>query len=446
MIILTVTGLHASPSLMAQLTVAGQLRTRTEFRNGQGSPLPENAKPAFFTSQRSRLSVGYSGYRLKLGLTGQDVRVWGQDLSTINRFTTTDNNGLMLHEAWGEIFLTDTTVKNKTVSIKLGRQELVYDDSRLIGNLDWLQQARRHDAALFKFENNHWMLHLAAAFNQNKENNSGTIYNAQSPGYAANTNNGPMYKSMQFFYAGRKLKKGSLSFLFFTDQFSRFHNDTVNQVAIKTFENKSWNRITSGFYFNNTFSKLAFTASAYYQTGYLDSYRKVSAFLLSGFLNYSLCSATQTGAGVDYTSGGGNSTLNKSFDPLYGTPHKFWGLMDYFYAASPFGRTGLVDYYLKTKWKASERLTLNADLHHFTSASQVALAADPYNNKRNFGEEVDIVASWQLTMQISFEGGYAQFFAKPLLTSPAVKNISNPNLNSNWAYVMINIRPEFLSR
>ena len=136
----------------AQLTLTGQLRTRTEFRDGQGSPLPEDAKPAFFTSQRTRLSLNYSTYRIKFGLTAQDVRVWGQDVSTINRTTTQDNNALMLHEAWAEILLTDTVLKNKTLSLKLGRQELAYDDERLIGKLDWLQQARRHDAALFKYE------------------------------------------------------------------------------------------------------------------------------------------------------------------------------------------------------------------------------------------------------------------------------------------------------
>ncbi|WP_315822863.1 hypothetical protein [Paraflavitalea speifideaquila] len=41
---------------------------------------------------------------MKFGLTVQDVRVWGQDVSTINRTTTQDNNGFMLHEAWAEIF------------------------------------------------------------------------------------------------------------------------------------------------------------------------------------------------------------------------------------------------------------------------------------------------------------------------------------------------------
>src|ERR1700730_3992975 len=97
--------LHAS----AQFSLSGQFRLRTEFRDGQGSPLPKSTNPAFFISQRARLNFGYQMYRLKLGMSIQDVRVWGQDVSTINRTTTQNNNGLQLYEAWAEIFLTDST-------------------------------------------------------------------------------------------------------------------------------------------------------------------------------------------------------------------------------------------------------------------------------------------------------------------------------------------------
>src|SRR5690242_9574445 len=105
-IMMTCYALLQAETTTAQLTVNAQLRTRGELRDGQGAPLPESAKPAFFISQRSRLFLLYTGYRIKLGVTGQDVRVWGQDVSTINRTTTADNNGFMLHEAWAEIVLT----------------------------------------------------------------------------------------------------------------------------------------------------------------------------------------------------------------------------------------------------------------------------------------------------------------------------------------------------
>src|SRR5688572_2768259 len=94
--------LFLSNEAEAQLTVSGQIRTRTELRDGQGAPNVDTI-PAFFTSQRSRLNVGYAGHRFKFYTSIQDVRVWGQDGSSINRFTIDANDGFMLHEAWAEI-------------------------------------------------------------------------------------------------------------------------------------------------------------------------------------------------------------------------------------------------------------------------------------------------------------------------------------------------------
>ena len=417
-------------SALSQFSLSAQIRTRSELRDGQGAPLPKGADPSFFVSQRTRLNGLFNMYRLKVGLSIQDVRVWGQDVSTINRTTSQDNNGLMLHEAWAEILLSDTANKKSSFNLKIGRQELIYDDQRLIGNLDWLQQGRRHDAAVFKYLRNNYSVHLGAAYNQNKENASGTIYNATPAGnYTATTNGGVMYKSMQFLYAGKKFKQGNASLLFFSDQFSKYSTETVEGVAVKTFVPGVWSRFTTGFYYTNIFNKLLLSGSAYHQFGKnsLGQDLNASMFTIAG--GYQL-GKLNAGAGFDYTS--------KSFDPLYGTPHKFWGLMDYFYAGSGFGKNGLLDYYARLKYKTSPRLVLNADVHHFESAT----AAD--NGKRKFGEELDLVASFEITKLILLEGGYSHFFNTTLLTSPSAKNIQNAKPAANWAYVMINIKPELL--
>ncbi len=429
------------PSSTAQLTIAAQLRTRTELRDGQGAPLPKNAPAAIFTSQRTRLGLLYNSYRIKLGLALQDARVWGQDVSSINKTTTADNNGLMLHEAWAEILLTDTIVKNQSLSLKIGRQELIYDDQRLIGNLDWLQQARRHDAGVLKYERNKWMLHAGVAFNQNKENASGTIYNPVPPGnYTANTNGGAMYKSFEFLYAGKKLQKGNASFLLFSDQFSKYLTDSTTKV----YQQGTWSRITTGFYFNNQYNNIGLTGSAYYQFGKNANGQNLSAALLSAFAQYYINKSFSAGAGVDYTTGGSNGNTSNGFDPLYGTPHKFWGYMDYFYAASSFGKGGLTDYYIKTRLKPSDKYWLTADLHQFSSAASIIIPGTDNNRKKSFGQEIDITGTYNITRQISIEGGYCHFFNTALLTSPNVKNVPTAKNGADWAYIMINIKPEFI--
>jgi hypothetical protein len=99
-------------------------------------------------------------------------------------------------KAWADLVLAnkaDTSIRFKLfeqMSIKIGRQELIYDDSRLVGNLDWLQQARRHDMALLKTMHHGWQVDLGYAFNQNTDafGTTGTSYvPGNLPAYTKNS-------------------------------------------------------------------------------------------------------------------------------------------------------------------------------------------------------------------------------------------------------------------
>lgn len=436
-------GLLAPRTSYAQFSASGQLRTRTELLHGQGSPLSKSDKPAFFTSQRTRLNAGYKGYRTQFFVAVQDVRVWGQDASTNNRITNQGLNGLMLHEAWGEISLLDTnqTKLGKEFALKIGRQELLYDDSRVLGNLDWLQQARRHDAALIKYGNNGFSAHLGFAYNQNRELKTSTLYDGVPSGYAAGTNGiGTMYKSLQFLYLGKKLKQGTASFLVLKDDFQKY---TVAEAGAKTVQKGTWSRVTLGPYLQTKLGKSwNLTANAYYQAGKDKDGASLSAYMYSVRGLYTMNKAFSVGPGFDYTSGSSTgSSKNRTFDPLYGTPHKFWGQMDYFYAANGFGKGGLTDFYINTVIKASDKLVVQADLHQFSSSAQVRNAKDE-KLSANFGNELDIIATYNLTKTISFQGGYCTFL--PTNSLAQVKGVKDPQKMANWAYLMINIKPEFL--
>jgi hypothetical protein len=434
--------------LKAQFTYSGQIRTRSELRDGQGTP-SQDTVPAFFTSQRTRLNFGYSAHRFKIYTSVQDVRVWGQDASSINRITTDTYDGFMLHEAWGEFSLIDTGKVVKNFTLKIGRQELVYDDVRLLGNLDWLQQARRHDAALLKFDHNGWTAHLGAAYNQNAERKSNTIYNGVPTGYVASTNGiGAMYKSMQFLYVAKKVHFGNVSFLAFKDDFSKFHfaaADVDKRTPI--YEQSVWSRYTTGVNaFGTALRKVSFALSAFYQAGNFREGTELSEYLLSASALYAAGRKLSIGPGVDITSGNNGSDPAKKFkrfDPLYGTPHKFWGYMDYFYVADGFGSNGLIDAYMKMKYKAKDNLTLSLDVHQFslpnavTDESGIAL-------EKTLGQEIDFVFNYALTKIVNIEGGYSTMFSTETLTSTKVKNVSNADNASNWAYLMISIKPEFL--
>lgn len=258
--------------LLAQISLVGQLRTRTELRHGLGNLPVKDSPMAAFTSQRARLTFGYKWDRITFNLAIQDVRVWGQDASTISN---TDGNRLMVHEAWADITLinrADTTIKFKPIdflSLKIGRQEMIYDDSRLIGNLDWLQQARRFDAALLKAQHKGWALDAGVGFNQNTDafGVSGTYYTpANVPASALSTQNvsltipagflpttgkggapvvanavstngqNQQFKSFQMVYLSRKFgssvsRQTKLSALFFKDDFQKYRIDSIGTAT-----------------------------------------------------------------------------------------------------------------------------------------------------------------------------------------------------------------------
>lgn len=434
----------------SQFSIGGQLRTRSEFRHGQGT-LPEaSASPAFFTSQRTRLNVAYSTSRLSFYTSLQDVRTWGQDISTVNRISADVNDGLMLHEAWAVISLPDTQSRYK-LDLKIGRQELVYNDARLLGNLDWLQQGRRHELALMRFSFKKISLHAGTAFNQNKEGKSGTIYNGAPAasgypaGYTAGTNSiGTMYKAMQFVYLNLNARAGNFSFLFLKDDYNKF-DYTANLFIYKK---GVWSRMTGGTYLElPVFKKLKIITSMYYQGGRNKSGKEISACLLSAFSGYRVNSRLTLGPGADFTSGnndGEQAGKDKAFDPLYGTPHKFWGYMDYFYAADPFGNRGLTDYYVKLKYSLRERLSLHLDIHRFHSSGKVKNTPSEGGGykKSMLGTEIDFTSALLLNSDISFEGGYCIMFGTSTLERIKMP-ASDTERIGQWAYLMISVKSDF---
>lgn len=427
----------------AQLTATGQIRTRTEARGGQGTLLQDGKKGTLFTSQRTRLNVGFTGYRYKIYTSLQDVRVWGQDASTINRTSTEATNGLLLHEAWGEIMLLDTLSSIQNFSLKAGRQEIAYDDQKVLGSLDWLQQARRHDAIVLKFANKGWIADLGVAFNQRKELQTGTTYEAwigpATTIYPAGTNAiGHAYKSFQYAYVGKKFFFGDLSFLFFKDDFQKF----TGTATAPAFTDGVNSRTTTGFYYNvNPTRKINLNGSVYYQGGHDKTGKTIDAKLASLTATYQVGRKLNFGAGADYLSGNDGTKgagQNNQFDPLYGTPHKFWGSMDFFYVASPFGTNGLLNYYAKAKYAASDKLNLFLDVHGFQTAAKIAGEKDQY-----LGTEIDFKGNYKFTKLINMEFGYSVMGAKD--TFAGLKGVVNPKLTAQWAYFMLNITPNFLN-
>lgn len=456
-----------SPYLtQAQLIVTGQVRTRSEYRYGQGTLPEKGADPSVFTSQRTRLNVGFNSDRYKFYTSLQDVRVWGMDASTINNM---DGNRLYLHEGWAEIILNDTVYFKKlsNLSFKIGRQEIAYDDQRLLGSLDWLQQGRRHDAAIIKLNKGTLQADLGFAYNQNREKkNVGSIYvGAPYPAQfsadsvainaPAGTNGiGTMYKSMQYLYVAKEIGFTKISLLFFKDDFQK-SGGTKNKFHRRNAVNS---RLTmGGAVYTSIMRKHKLEGYAYYQGNEDKDGKTLDAWMFGGSAMFAVGRKFIIGPGWDYLSGNDlskKSETNHRFDPLYGTPHKFWGYMDYFYVADPYGwggngalSPGLSNLYLKMKYRLRDNLMLNFDLHEFYAANTVANlstpATDDVMNKR-LGTEFDLVLQYALTKQVTVETGYSMIFGTNTLDKLKAPATDKRNIG-NWGYIMISIRPDLMA-
>jgi hypothetical protein len=463
----------------AQLTMTAQVRTRSEFRQGQGTLIENHQTPSLFTSQRTRLNIGYSTDHLRFFTAIQDIRVWGQDATSI---ANADGNRLDLHEGWGEIIFNDTTYlkKIKNLSLKIGRQEIVYDDERLLGSLNWLQQARSHDAAILKFAHKTWIVDAGAAFNQQREKkNTGNLYTGTpltqigtdtvNTAAAAGTNFiGTMYKSMQFLYIAKEIAFTKASFLFFKDDFQK-----PVPAGIKTpaggFMKGTNDRITvGGNIFATIMRKHKVDASFFYQGNKDKVGNTMDAYMACLSTQFAFGRKFTTGPGVDFLSGNNSrqtTTVNHRFDPLYGTPHKFWGYMDYFYVADPYGyqgnnnkSPGLLNFYWKSKYKLRDNMIASLDLHEFYAGNTVADELNPSQNlNRRLGTEIDFVLTYNMTKQINLEAGYGLMLGTPTMdrlkrsgAQAAAPTGNVPYINKkdvgNWAYLMITIRPDLLSQ
>lgn len=497
----------------AQFTLVGQLRPRTEVRNGYGNLTLKDSKSAVFTSQRTRLIFGYKWDRVTFGASIQDVRVWGQDAASISN---ADGNKLMLHEGWADLTLfnkADTTIKTKGIdlmSLKIGRQELGYDDVRLIGNLDWLQQGRRHDMVLLKTVHKGWQVDLGYAFNQNSDafgitntsyvpanvapyvKNSlgllvptppGLLPTAPS-GSAANnsakigtpvwtnpptTNGGDQnYKSFASLYASKKFNQTKFSALFFNDNFGKYKIDSVGNASAGYVYGRRFasygsadpfdytgthHRYTYGLMINHTlgnasgFGKIAIQVAYYAQSGKnRDGVEMKSAYHYTASATYQKGKISFT-PGYDVLSGNDATTVeDEKFDPLYGTPHRHWGYMDYFYVGTGSPAGGLKNPYLKFKYTGNT-LSAGLDFHLFSIDENMNKADGTFIDKK-LGNEFDFMLNYNMNKFTNVELGYSLMnatnsmpFAKGQAKTDAVAETYKTT--GNWFYAMIRFTPDF---
>ncbi len=393
-----------------EFTMSMQIRPRAEYRNGSLFPRNEGDEAASFINNRARLSMEYKRSDLSMKISAQHVGVWGQDPQI-------DTNGrFIMNEAWAKLNF------GTGFFAQLGRQTLSYDDERILGGLDWNVAGRYHDALKLGYANKANQLHLILAFNQNEEKKKGGTYyhDGAQP-----------YKNMQtlwYHYTADELPLDvSLLFLNLGLETGVAATETSHTRYLQTF----------GTYITYKPQSWDMQGAFYYQTGKNKSAQSVSAFMASVKAAYAFDKQWSVSLGYDYLSGnGGKGDKFKAFDPLYGTHHKFYGAMDYFYATAWQGAApGLQDAQLGVNFKTSKKVSMQLNYHYFATAAKLD------DVKKGLGSEVDYQLDWNVMKDVKLSAGYS--FMLGTKSMDIVKGGDHKRWQ-DWGWVSLNINPRIL--
>jgi hypothetical protein len=395
-----------------------------EYLHGYSTLTDKDSDPAGFASQRTRVNFSYSNDRVKMGISVQDVFIWG---SQPQLFST--SNTLSVHQAWGQYFLTPS------LSLKLGRQELSYDDERIFGASNWDQQGRSHDVALLRYDGM-IRIDVGAAFNQDKKYLNGAYYGLNN------------YKMMQFIWLNTDIVDNlNLSLLFLNNGYQRdkemFNDDEFDEKKNTIFNQTLGGRLVY------TPGNFKFHASGYYTMGKDMSDRDLSAFYVGLGADYNINEDWSLGLGWEHLSGTDQKEMmenpdyvNKSFNPFYGTSHKFNGYMDYFNTNGNWANSvGLNDLFASVQF-SKKKFEINLTGHAFMTAASVIKDGNVNETMESYlGTEIDMTMAYKLSKTSNVVIGYSQMIGSETLQ--ALKS-GDKNACNNWAYVMFTFKPVFL--
>lgn len=399
-------------SLTAQFSVNAELRPRFEMRNGY-KQLPDTINtPAFITTQRSRLIFNYKKEKLSTCISFQDVRVWGSEKSL------SANPDMSFPQAWFAYELTNF------LTFKAGRQELMYDNSRLLGNANWNQNGLTHDALLLKFRIKKWQIDLGNAFNQNNDNLYGTDYSGLSK------NN---YKALSLLWVSKSFERLKISSLNIADGYQKIGTS-----------NTTYLRITTGGIIDFTEDYFSLSARAFKQTGKNSFGQNIDAFLICTNASAKLHNFFKLYAGFEMKSGDDakDSTNNKdkAFDVLYGSTHSFNGSMDYFSKPATTKNAGLNDFFGGMSFMPSKKINFKIDYHYFMLNNNYIVNSSVID--KYLASEIDFDMTYAFAEETSLSLGVSALKANKSLEY--IKGGKSDKI-CYWAFVMLTVKPELFS-
>jgi hypothetical protein len=408
-----------SSELFSQMTLDGEFRPRMMIDGGYKTIRLQSDPALVYISQRSRVNLGYKSEKLETYFSVQDVHFWGDDDVYSSSSVSGNTKGINLYQAWVSLKPTSD------IAIKIGRQQLSYDDQRLLSARNWGEYQVTYDALLFTWNKGKSKLDAAAAWNTS--GSSDALY--------------PKGKIKLIDFARYELGVGKFNLSGIVLVSGNTKADTLTDVAL------------TGSYGVNVLYKLnGFDArfSGYYQNALNKVNGDISAYCLSVFARkLFLNDKASLGIGADIYSGNdgvkvkSDETYKKAqhkFNSLYGNRHSLLGYMDY-YTSIP--DQGIQDYMVKTEYKLTKEVLLQADYHLFYLNNKGYDVVDTGQlADMNLGSELDFTLQWKVMKDVTLQTGYS-FYQTTGTLEKWKKVYGKETRTPQFAYVMLTVKPMF---
>lgn len=419
---------EASDSVKAQpnqLSVDLQFLSRGEMRYG-GLPNTteeeengEKAAKSNFAQSRTRLVINYKRDWLEARVTPQHSGVWGQ----------AGKGAFNLYETWVKM-----TARNGLFA-QVGRVALSYDDERIIGSDNWAMASQSHDVVRLGYEGHGHKAHVILAYNQNAN-----VMNDGGSYYVGGTQ---PYKTMQDVWYHYDLPKFPLgvSVLFMN----------IGMQGDEDTGFRTYFQHLLGSYVSFTPKRWKAEAAYYHQFGKNESGMKIDAWMASGKLTFSPKANYGFVGGFDYLSGdklfavppqGGLGMVHhdviRGFSTVYGSHHKFYGAMDFFYVSTYLNgfTPGLQNAYIGGFFSPMKGMRLDASYHNLATATKLV------DMGMSLGQEFEFQASYAATRDIIVMAG-----ASLMTGSETMERLKRDTSKSTlrWGWISLIVNPRIFS-
>ena len=419
------------PGKPNSLTVDLQFLARGESRYG-GMPSDDTDQPqdeqeqqqavakSNFVQGRTRLAFNYKRDWLEACVTPQHTGVWGQE----------GKGAFNLYETWVKL-----SARNGLFA-QVGRVALSYDDERIIGSDNWAMASLSHDVVRLGYEGHGHMLHAILAYNQNA--------NVMSSGGSIYVNGAQPYKTMQTLWYHYELPRFPLgaSLLFMNVGMQSLNDENLD---------KTWFQHLLGAYVHCHPKRWSLEASYYHQFGHNEYSMKIDAWMVSAKATFMPAPNYGFTAGYDYLSGdeyfavpaAGNLGMTqhkvlKGFNTVYGSHHKFYGAMDFFYVSTYFNgfTPGLQNAYIGAYYRPVKNLNINASYHYLAMATKLE------DMDRSLGHELEFQAAYNLARDVKLSAGFSFMWGGD--TMDRLKRSGNEN-SLQWGWLSLTVNPRIFS-